>query len=137
METGVYEGDSFFSTGGFFVGAGFGGIFISIIFIIVFLGIIFTIVKGISQWSKNNASPILTVPAEVVTKRSKTSGGSGDTSPSTRYYTTFEVQSGDRIELPVSGSEYGMLVEGDFGLLTFQGTRYKGFERNGKEGSTI
>lgn len=77
------------------------------------------------------------MPAEVVTKRSKTSGGSGNTSASTRYYTTFEVQSGDRIELPVSGREYGMLVEGDLGLLTFQGTRYKGFERNGKEGSTI
>ncbi|WP_412104691.1 MULTISPECIES: DUF2500 domain-containing protein [Viridibacillus] len=50
---------------------------------------------------------------------------------------TFEVQSGDRIELPVSGREYGILVEGDFGLLTFQGTRYKSFERNRKEGSTI
>ncbi|MBK3494563.1 DUF2500 domain-containing protein [Viridibacillus sp. YIM B01967] len=129
METVVYEGNSFFSTGGFFGGAGFGGIFISIIFIIVFLGIIFTIVKSISQWSKNNASPILTVPAEVVTKRTKTSGGSGDSAASTRYYTTFEVQSGNLIELPVSGREFGILVEGDIGTLTYQGTRYKGFKR--------
>ncbi len=30
----------------------------------------------------------------------------------------------------VSGSDYGMLVEGDIGKLSFQGTRYLGFERN-------
>jgi len=35
----------------------------------------------------------------------------------------------DRIELCVSGTEYGMLVEGDTGRLTFQGTRYLSFER--------
>ena len=42
---------------------------------------------------------------------------------------TFQVESGDRIELNVSGPEYGMLVEGDRGDLSFQGTRYLGFER--------
>jgi len=42
---------------------------------------------------------------------------------------TFLVESGDRIELCVSGTEYGMLVEGDTGRLTFQGTRYLSFER--------
>lgn len=45
------------------------------------------------------------------------------------YYTTFEVQSGDRMEFKVSGKEYGMLVEGDKGNLIFQGTRYHGFDR--------
>ena len=29
----------------------------------------------------------------------------------------------------MDGDEYGLLVEGDQGLLTFQGTRYLGFER--------
>jgi len=29
----------------------------------------------------------------------------------------------------VSSYEYGMLVEGDFGKLSFQGTRYLGFTR--------
>ena len=42
---------------------------------------------------------------------------------------TFEVESGDRIELELSGTEYGMLAEGDYGKLSFQGTRYLGFER--------
>ena len=48
----------------------------------------------------------------------------------TTYYVTFQVESGDRMELTVSGSDYGMLVEGDIGKLSFQGTRYLGFERN-------
>jgi hypothetical protein len=52
------------------------------------------------------------------------------TSSSTTYFATFEVESGDRMELKVPDNEYGMLVEGDIGKLTFQGTRYKGFERN-------
>ena len=34
------------------------------------------------------------------------------------------------MELSVSGSEYGMLVEGDRGGLSFQGTRYLSFERS-------
>ncbi|MEK5037987.1 DUF2500 domain-containing protein [Sporosarcina sp. FSL K6-3457] len=107
----------------------FGPIFM-VIFVIIFIGIILVaIISGIGEWNKNNNSPKLTVPAEVITKRSKTSGGSGDSSASTRYYTTFQVESGDRIEFPVSGSEYGMLAEGDLGMLTFQGTRYHEFKR--------
>ena len=51
------------------------------------------------------------------------------TTSSTTYYVTFQVESGDRMELHVSGSEYGMLAEGDTGRLTFQGTRYLSFER--------
>ena len=51
------------------------------------------------------------------------------TTSSTWYYATFEVESGDRMELALSGSEYGMLAEGDTGKLTFQGTRYLSFER--------
>ena len=47
----------------------------------------------------------------------------------TTYYVTFQVESGDRIELRLSGTEYGQLAEGDTGRLSFQGTRYLGFER--------
>ena len=47
----------------------------------------------------------------------------------TNYYATFQFESGDRLELELQGREYGMIVEGDKGKLTFQGTRYLGFER--------
>jgi hypothetical protein len=51
------------------------------------------------------------------------------TSTSTSYYATFEFESGDRLEMRIPHGEFGYLVEGDIGRLTFQGTRYKGFER--------
>ena len=36
-----------------------------------------------------------------------------------------------RLTVPATvGSDYGMLVEGDIGKLSFQGTRYLGFQRN-------
>ena len=47
----------------------------------------------------------------------------------TRYFATFEMDNGRRMELNVKDSEYGMLAEGDQGRLSFQGTRYLGFER--------
>lgn len=122
----------------------FSGLF-SLMFTLIFLlaaGIIVAaFVQGIHQWNKNNHSPRLTVDALVVTKRMDVSHrrhvNAGDhtgahryhTTTSTFYYVTFQVDSGDRMELPVTGPEYGMLVEGDRGRLTFQGTRYLGFQR--------
>lgn len=121
------------------MGFGFGGfsVLFTIVFAFIFGMIVFMAIKGISQWSKNNASPRLTVDAVVVTKRISTSThmhNTGDAAmhhhTSTTYYVTFQVESGDRMELTVSGREYGMLAEGDCGRLTFQGTRYLGFLRN-------
>jgi hypothetical protein len=100
-------------------------VFIGIIFIIVFSLVIFGIISSIKQGVKNNNSPLLTVPAEVASKRIYVQGDHSRTT----YYVTFEVQSGDRMELIVEGKEYGMLVEKDLGLLSFQGTRYISFER--------
>ena len=111
--------------------SGFDALF-SILFPLVFLFvlgmILFTVVGNLRTWSKNNASPRLTVPATVVAKRMNVSRYHTSTSATT-YYVTFQVESGDRMELEVGGSDYGMLVEGDTGKLSFQGTRYLGFER--------
>ena len=101
-----------------------------LIFFVIIIGVIlFTVIKGITEWSKNNNSPELTVAAHVKTKRTKTSGGSGDTMASTDYYVTFEYESGDRQEFKMSGKQYGLLAEGDLGKLHFQGTRFLKFER--------
>ncbi|WP_054768234.1 DUF2500 domain-containing protein [Lysinibacillus parviboronicapiens] len=113
----------------------FESIFISVIFIIVFGTFAFVMINGITQWAKNNAAPVLTVPAKIVTKRTNTRGGSGNSAAHTTYYVTFEVQNGDRIELQLNGRKYGQLADGDFGLLTFQGTRFQIFERHKKESS--
>ena len=107
-----------------------------IVFALVIGTFIFTAVKGISQWNKNNHSPRLTVDATVVTKRTQVThnhhtdgNGAMHMSTSTSYYATFQVESGDRIEFHVNSYEYAMLVEGDYGKLSFQGTRYLGFDR--------
>ena len=120
----------------FFSGDGFISIFF-LLFIVAFVAILgmilVTFVRELSQRNKNNHSPRLTVEATVVAKRqsfsSHRSGGEMHTTTSTRYFAIFQVESGDRMELEVDGSDYGMLVEGDIGKLMFQGTRYLGFER--------
>lgn len=116
-------------------------IMFTLVFIIVIGIFIFTLVSGVSTWNKNNNSPRLSVKARVVSKRmdvrrnqhmnaGDATGAHGfHTTTSTIYYVCFQVESGDRMELRVEGNEYGMLVEGDYGTLSFQGTRYLGFER--------
>ena len=91
------------------------------------------LISNLSTWAKNSTSPRLTVPALVRTKRmqvGRARGANNRTRGYTRYYVTFEFESGDRLELKVDGSEYGMLAEGDCGMLSFQGTRYLGFVRD-------
>ncbi|TQR21512.1 DUF2500 domain-containing protein [Psychrobacillus vulpis] len=106
-----------------------GPLFIAVVFIIVIGGFIFIIGSSIKQRNKNDNSPKLSVPAQIVAKRTNTWGGSGNSSASTSYYVTFQVESGDRMELQLNGQEYGMLAEDDLGILTFQGTRFLTFER--------
>ena len=102
-----------------------------LMFTVVFVVIL---VKILGQWHNNNQSPRLTVEATVVAKRGHTThhhdaGNIHHSHSSTTYYVTFQFESGDRLELHVPHSQFGYLVEGDRGELTFQGTRFLGFER--------
>ena len=126
---------------GILFGSGLFEVIFFVMFIAVFGIIIVNIIRGVGEWNKNNHSPRLTVEAAVVSNRLDVShhqhGNAGDetgahgytTTSSTAYYVTFQVESGDRMEFHVNGSEYGMLVEGDRGKLNFQGSRYLGFVR--------
>lgn len=113
-------------------------IFMIFVFMFIFGTIIARSIRGAKQWKKNSDSPVLTVDAKLVTKRTDVQQYHHDTgtdnmhhmSYSTTYFATFEVASGDRLEFEIHDTEYGMLVENDFGKLTFQGTRYLGFERS-------
>ncbi len=112
-------------------------IFSIIMFCCVFGFIIFVWVSIFKQMRKDNNSPRIRVPAKVIAKREsirRSSGSMNDhhrsSSVSTSYYATFEVDTGDRMELHLMGSEYGLLVEGDEGFLTFQGSRFVSFERS-------
>lgn len=88
---------------------------------------------GLLRALGSNRQPVLSVTSVIVGKRTEVSHRHDtDTSVNrsdTKYYVTFEVESGDRLEFAVTGLEYGQCAEGDEGKLTFQGRRYRGFER--------
>lgn len=107
----------------FFVNAAF-----TLMICIMLFMILFNYLNKIKNWNKNKNLPRLTVPARVVAKRHEVRGryNSNDLNS---YFVTFEFESGDRLELLVTGTEFGMLVEGDNGKLSFQGTKYIDFKR--------
>ncbi len=104
-------------------------VLIGAMFLLVLGLVISTMAKSRAQWNQNNASPVLTVPAKVTAKRTNVFYTNQQIAGQSYYYATFEVESGDRMELPIPPGEYGLLAEGDAGKLTFQGTRYLRFER--------
>ncbi len=114
----------------------------SIMFFIVFALIVGTIIinaiKGISEWSNNNKQPILDINCKVVSKEL------------VFHILTHILQilvvfimvvlvtlhimlllnlKVKRTKFSVNGKEYGMIAEGDYGKLKFQGTRFLEFNR--------
>lgn len=114
-------------------------ILFGLVFCLVMGMFIYAIVHNVKEKRANDVAPVLTVEALVKTKRmdtyhtSPTYDGDGHRTSSgsyhTSYYATFEVESGDRLELQVSDYEYGQLAEGDRGKLTFQRKRFLKFDR--------
>ena len=74
-----------------------------VVFILILGVILISLGRGVSQWHKNNQSPVLTVQAEVVTKRADVrhhhhnTGGVGamHTTSSTFYYATLLLYTSD------------------------------------------
>jgi len=108
-------------------------VFIAVIFVLIFGAISFAILRALLRWGRNTVAERITVPALVLAKRGQLRGGSSDTSASTFYFVTFEIEGGERIEFPVAGKVYGTLLERDRGQLSYQGTRYKGFDRTPRD----
>ena len=116
-------------------------LFFGLIFTLVIAGFVTVAVKGLSLWRANETSPLRSVDAMVVSRRTDVhrragsvgapTDGSGTMAmaSSTTYFVTFEEPSGERRELQMSGAEFGQMAEGDRGHLIHQGTRYKGFTR--------
>jgi len=81
------------------------------------------LVKSIKKNNAYKKEPILSVQAKVVTKRTY-----NHLDFSTAYYVTFQVDSGDRMELAANMDLVGYIVEGDTGILTFQGDKLVSFK---------
>jgi hypothetical protein len=107
----------------------FSFLFIGAVAIFIIAGAFQLLAVYYRNWEEtqhNDAQPLDMHPARVVAKRLN---ASGHDHVSTWYYLTFEFQTGERREYCVSGEEYGLIAEGDQGLLTSQGTRYHQFLR--------
>jgi hypothetical protein len=113
-------------------------VMIMTMFGLIFVIFVVSIIKGITNTARNAQSPVITVEAKVIGKRMEVSthhhnnadnlAMSHDTS-STTYFITFETEHGERLELSLSGRMYGLIIEGDIGRLTYQGTWFKDFQR--------
>ena len=62
-------------------------------------------------------------------QRQRVAGGVSIRTTTMIYYVTFEFEDGRRVEMVVPANDYGYIAEGDTGMLTYQGTWYKGFEK--------
>ena len=90
--------------------------------------VIAMLVRRGGTWLNRENNLRAETPAVVVAKRSCIVRDAEE-QPYTQYYVTYQLASGERVELKVSGELYGMTVEGDQGLLAYQGREMLGFDR--------
>lgn len=117
---------------GFFMNGGF-EIMFCIVFFLILIVFVFSVGSVFLRWNKNNRAPVLTVDAKVVSRHTdvRRRGANHDmpVHMNTRYFVTFEFESGDRLELETDRYAFGLIAEQDVGKLTFQGTRFLRFDR--------
>lgn len=101
-------------------------VLVLVMFVAVVGLIVFAVTRAIVKSIRQRRLPVCTVRAMVVAKRAGTLGGENS---ATRYFTTFELPSGERLELRLNGKQYGLVVERDVGMLTYQGEVYRDFAR--------
>lgn len=110
----------------------------------IFFSFIRSLIGGILKNKKISRSPKITADATVVAKRTDIPSNRRG---STTYFITFQLDGGyaietdgnkteslisignDRMEFNVFGEDFGVILEGDRGKLTFQETRFIGFKR--------
>ena len=109
----------------------FAGVFLFVVLFVLFVfgSIALAVVRGAGTWLSDSAQSVRSAEARVLTKRPEVVMFRHRSS-STVYHVAFEFADGARREFRVSGPEFGVLVEGDAGLLAWQGTRYRGFRRD-------
>lgn len=117
-------------------------VFTLLVFAFVIGFIIYTISKSVKRERFNRSQPMLTVWAKVVSTRMdgrkpsiyedrrKVFHRHRTVRDYTNYYATFEVESGDRMELLIPANEFGYLVQFETGELTFQGKEFLRFVRS-------
>lgn len=100
----------------------------SVVFIIALGFIIFT---GISQYIKNEKSPIIATRAKLIDRKRDIhthTDANGVIMNDETLYLFFRLDTGSDMKLIVNGRIYRNVPENEWGTLTFQGTRFIKFE---------
>ncbi len=104
-----------------------------VIFILAFIFIIINMFTAPHLPKIDRNAPIDTIKAKVIAKRTDVSGSHFHNDNlnmiNTHYYVTFELYNKERKEFIVDSDDYGLLIEGDEGMLTYQGIIFKSFDR--------
>lgn len=94
---------------------------------------LYRIARRVRRSIINYCSPQKTYHAVVIDKRQETVALQSAIGyrhyVETEHYVTFQFRDGDRREYYVDGSDYGLLREGDRGVLMLQGTWFCEFDR--------
>lgn len=98
-----------------------------VVFFLALSALVVYLFQHFTQWQRDRMAPRLSVGADVVSKRSDRFIPTDDAPPNGDYFVTFEMEGGDRMELKLPGRDFWRIAEGDFGKLTFQGSRYIAF----------
>lgn len=86
-------------------------------------------IEKIRAWYSNKNKPVISAHAKVTSRRTYNHKGLDIT----LYFATFKIENGKQIEFQMIEADYMLLNEGDFGVLKFRGTYYKGFQPLGCE----
>ena len=106
------------------------------LFILIWVAVmVYIILKIVGEWSKNRNSPMIQREAFIldVFTREDTSmvptGSDGSMMPvvNTQYYAKFQFADGSAEEFKLHAKEYKQLAAGMRGILTSQGTWFRGF----------
>lgn len=96
-----------------------GVVFVCLVIIVI---ICMVYANTIICWFKNNRAPVHMIGASVLTKELNEN----------KYYVCFGLKDGGIKRLLVDSYVYLSLIEGEKGILTYQGTRFIRYERGGE-----
>lgn len=102
-------------------------LFLVTLVVLALVPVVIAVLRVARRRSLEKSSPSRQAEARVMDKRAQL--GPTGTARSQRYFATFQFPDGNRLELEVSGPEWGMLVVADEGVLQWRGPRYLGFSR--------
>jgi hypothetical protein len=108
-------------------------IIIGLFFAAVIGGITYQQIQKMRVSARNNALPILTSSATLISKRKDIIAQppginpKNQIAPSTTFFASFRLPDSQTVEVQVDNVQFAALTEGEQGRLTYQGTRFLGF----------